>query len=1728
MDSVKPNLSPGVAQMGSVPQNDPFLWDTGTLIKELCSQNYPWIKSPAAFAAKLANEEMDGHTLLTYDTLYSRKELLECLNITTARGRVGLGEAIGRFQIKSKAFRAWKKDWDIQIKTLSDDKQDDNTIRDAPEESYFDAAQTLNMHVVPSLNKSEDRDESLSKYNPRSQSLDSVILEPDGDYPMQLSNDDSHPTTEGDLANSTTPPPRQAADISTATQQDEERSSKRRRLAPTNLSTTLPADWGSLILHQPGSIHLVDAAKEPDSAHQATASQIRLEHAYLGDKGRHRNVVLSPIGPLAAPWIDFGDGGFTVVLSRHPKPAGQRLAVSRILRKHFVKNSKKEATLKRGFIPPRSPTPSDGGETVIDLDDLPDAWDEETQKEIDEEIAENAAREREIAARELELARCLPAERVESILKEELAAMETKWKEKKLPKYQCEAYRIWMDAKRDERSKKKLFDVQRDAEHYTRRIPKIYAEILVHSWQTEREVRNQASAMQQTLYNKLYTMWLVALLDQREPPPKPVGISRPRPPAAKTPLRPFEDELLTSSDEDDFIVPEDDDHEMVIVDQEPTQGAPPQSPPPLSHNGRGSLVPSEIDSAMIIDLTEVGSPEKLTDSKAAGQYIDLTSPIKHRAREASMSIKPESKPMPAIDVIEDVPPMDELGSLEIIRAQPPKFWQKRKDRWRLLLRLLWDLEQDHRGGVFRLVQENTPAEAWQASIQLHQTITLTQEAEVEKEETKTVAFNVTKLFLSFTQCRPYSDVRIMALDKKDLNKIKRTEPSFRVFHAFIKDSAPKFPHDSQIFRTDVIDAEIELEDEDDGPPNAADTQPKARKHKTREIVQNKEGVDLREREKKRVEEQEARRLKLRAALATSNTMTSDKSRLIINESKQDDQPFIYVNEEIGKRIKDHQIKGVRFLWNQIVLDASIRQGCLLAHTMGLGKTMQVITFLVAVREAASSDDESIRAQIPEDLRKSQSLILCPAGLVDNWLDEILLWAPEGLLGNLIKVESAQRGGNVRLSAIRDWQRDGGVLVIGYEMFQKLLVKGDDIRKILTQTPNVVICDEAHVMKNQKTKRHQVCQDFRTSSRIALTGSPLSNNVEEYYSMINWAAPNFLGPLEEFREIYRTPIEHGLDHDSGQAERRKALKMLELLKMNVAPKVQRATIECVRHELPAKYEFVIFVEPTPLQRQLYQLYLTEMAPTLLALGETTVFNVTFQLGLICNHPRCFRQKVEDIVRINSSKWKAKGAQQAGSSNKDDGADNEGGSEDSSMPLPNSLIATVLKETNGADKANPALSRKVELLLVVLDEARAIGDKVLVFSQSIPTLDYLEELFKQQGRAVCRLDGSTAVSKRQDMIKAFNTGRQEIYLISTKAGGVGLNIFGANRVVIFDFKWNPVTDQQAVGRAYRFGQTKTVYVYRFLIAGTFEEDLQNKAVFKMQLASRVVDKKNPVSWGKRIGSYFHPITTKPAKDLRPFANRDRILDKLIACAGDGGVIREIVSTDTFEEEDLANELTANELTDVKALHERLKHTDPQKIRQIRDEMDRADQIRAMAATARPPSMQTPLSSPAQSQKTKPAALIPGVAVQVASVPRGAAPNAANTPKTASASQAQPVAVAPMDTQVSKFEDIAIMRSNQLTHLHQRPRAWRPFHRRPHYPWLGPTHISGSLLRARWTTSPCNHPSGCRQDPVLCQVLSQHWDRRRPWAQRPPIHPSEARHCSASLEVRLRVNLRLSWLQ
>jgi superfamily II DNA or RNA helicase len=300
-------------------------------------------------------------------------------------------------------------------------------------------------------------------------------------------------------------------------------------------------------------------------------------------------------------------------------------------------------------------------------------------------------------------------------------------------------------------------------------------------------------------------------------------------------------------------------------------------------------------------------------------------------------------------------------------------------------------------------------------------------------------------------------------------------------------------------------------------------------------------------------------------------------------------------------------------------------------------------------------------------------VLCPPGLVDNWVDELLTWAPNDLLGPLLKVDAALQI-RLRIGYIVEWYEHGGVLVIGYDMFRSIIhnkpkakrpapYDDDDhaeLLKALLEGPNIIIADEAHKLKNHNSKLAAATAQFKSMSRIALTGSPLANNVTEYHTMIDWVAPNYLGPISEFRQKYVEPIELGLWMESTGYERRRSLKMLGVLKEDIAPKVHRADMSVLRNDLPPKKEFIIFVPLTDLQKKAYSLYVQLMLSgegyTLSKSGELTTATLWHWLAvlqLLCNHPACFHAKLND--RKSDAKEAAASQEKLIVSGEVDGAD-----------------------------------------------------------------------------------------------------------------------------------------------------------------------------------------------------------------------------------------------------------------------------------------------------------------------------------------------------------------------------------------------------------------------------------------------------------------------------------------
>lgn len=807
------------------------------------------------------------------------------------------------------------------------------------------------------------------------------------------------------------------------------------------------------------------------------------------------------------------------------------------------------------------------------------------------------------------------------------------------------------------------------------------------------------------------------------------------------------------------------------------------------------------------------------------------------------------------------------------------------------------------------------------------------------DEDQELVKRTTSLYISWVNCKHYDQE---GLPKKDVTEAKKDQRSFTPFHKALTHCLVEF---EKWTRSEGSGTQAEQASSGDELSALSSMPHKKRK---REVKESQEVKRTHETAQLRVAIQDQQRRRLEQKLESMGLNNNDPTHQAVSFGN----PIIYLDPHIGRCIKPHQLNGVQFMWRELIEDEK-RHGCVLAHTMGLGKTMQVISLLVTISAAAASADQNVSQKVPSCFHRSQTLILCPSSLIENWYEEFLMWSPkENHLGPLRKITSSSAVAD-RLQELFSWDEEGGILIMSYDIFRIWILNKETknrgkplqdacherVRQCLLGGPNIIVADEAHKMKNRASGIATATSEFRSKSRIALTGSPLANNLGDYYSMVDWISPGYLGNSVEFRANYIEPIEEGLYADSSHHERRKSLVKLQVLKEILSPKVNRADISVLAGSLPPKVEFVITVSLTDLQKRAYNLYVESVYQKRGDVGNAQLWSWMAILSLCCNHPACFREKLlshaNDVAKL---------------SRKSEDFDSDVVPGDESI-IQAGLPETVVTNQEELFSAVPDmkaldLSYRAQILDRIVTESINAGDKVLVFSHSLPTLDYIEYVLGLSGHNYCRLDGQTPIFSRQAATKRFNTiGSEQVYLISTRAGGLGLNIPGANRVVIFDFSFSPVWEEQAVGRAYRLGQQKPVFVYRFLAGGTFEEVIYNKAIFKTQLAFRVVDKKNPVRWASRsLGEYLFPVKEVERQNISEYVGKDpQVLDKIIADDHEG-VICKIALTETFQKED-NDKLTEEEKQGVQKEieDEQLKRTDPVAYEKLMKERQQEEAMR-----------------------------------------------------------------------------------------------------------------------------------------------------------------------------------------
>lgn len=287
-----------------------------------------------------------------------------------------------------------------------------------------------------------------------------------------------------------------------------------------------------------------------------------------------------------------------------------------------------------------------------------------------------------------------------------------------------------------------------------------------------------------------------------------------------------------------------------------------------------------------------------------------------------------------------------------------------------------------------------------------------------------------------------------------------------------------------------------------------------------------------------------------------------------------------------------------------------------------------------------------------------------------------------------------------------------------------------------------------------------------------------------------------------------------------------------------------------------------------------------------------FDVVHLMSQICNHPLCFVETLEareigkQELRVRPPKKSPSGILQLIGDESEDLDESDG--------IDTPLMEDLLNETNqpypwartvmNAVRDQFSLEHSYKMMLVksIVDCSIRVGDRVLLFTHSALTLAFLEKHLQDWRYLYQKIDGKTPMNTRQTITKKFNAGDGgSVCLISTEAGGLGLNLPGANRIIIFDFKWSPMWEEQAIGRGFRLGQKKHVFVYRFHACGTYEEIMRNKVLFKNQLHSRVVDKRDPIRYATKQGKqYFTEPYDVAKEDLTEFKGKDpMVLDKIM---------------------------------------------------------------------------------------------------------------------------------------------------------------------------------------------------------------------------------------------------------
>jgi len=485
------------------------------------------------------------------------------------------------------------------------------------------------------------------------------------------------------------------------------------------------------------------------------------------------------------------------------------------------------------------------------------------------------------------------------------------------------------------------------------------------------------------------------------------------------------------------------------------------------------------------------------------------------------------------------------------------------------------------------------------------------------------------------------------------------------------------------------------------------------------------------------------------------TTGTSKLRSLADKLKNFQQvDSVLVPEGLNATLRAYQQQGLN--WLQFLREYQLNG--ILADDMGLGKTIQTLAHLLIEKQ--------------QGRMTKPVLIVAPTSVIFNWANEIEKFTPD--LSYQILHGTKRKQYFDCLESVQGDDNKVDIIITSYALITK------DLESYQEQQFYYLILDEAHYIKNTKTKLYQAFMQMKARHKLCLTGTPMENHLGEFWAQFNFLLPGFLGGQKQFTKLFRTPIEK-----HGEQERK------QLLNQRIKPFILRRTKDKIATELPKKTEIIQTLRIEGKQAELYESVRLAMDSRLkdiiadkgLKRSQIEVLDALLKLRQVCNHPKLLSLK-------------------------------------------------------GAKQVNQ--SAKLDYLMETLPEQIDEGRKILIFSQFTSMLALIEEELVNANIGFVKLTGST--TNRQEVVDKFQAGEVPVFLISLRAGGVGLNLTAADTVIHFDPWWNPAVENQATDRAYRIGQNKPVFVYKYIIENSIEEKIQkiqqNKAALAKALLSEEV--------------------------------------------------------------------------------------------------------------------------------------------------------------------------------------------------------------------------------------------------------------------------------------------------